>query len=160
MSKAFTSEENEDEGAFEAPALPPGVKNYMTLAGVDRMRRELERLDQDRRQLKGATVETQAQLAKIERRVRFLADRLETAVPIDPLKQPANQVAFGASVTVRPAAGKPQTWRIVGIDEADVARNWISWMAPLASALLGKQPGETFTFRNQSQKIEKLTYEA
>ena len=129
MSKAFTSEENEDEGLGESPALPPGVVNYMTRKGADRFQKELEVLEKERQSLSPAEVTGQNRLRTVERRMRFLSDRLETAKVIDPMTQAAEQALFGATVTLRDAAGKDQEWRIVGIDEADLDRGWSSWLS-------------------------------
>src|SRR5690349_5725115 len=101
MSKAFTSEENEEEGDIDPPALPPGIKNYMTRAGMERMQAEASQLDQERRHLSGNELERQNRLKKIERRLRFLVSRLETAIAIDPTQQAKDRILFGATVRVK-----------------------------------------------------------
>src|SRR5688500_1439647 len=134
MSKAFTTESDDEESFVEPAPLPPGVKNYMTACGLERLRDEAQRLVQEKATLNPADVKDKARLAVLDRRLRFLSSRLESAVAIDPLAQPKDQVLFGATVTIAPLKGPAQTWRIVGIDEMDLDRGWISWMSPLASA--------------------------
>jgi transcription elongation factor GreB len=159
MSKAFTSESDAGESFIEPPPLPPGVKNYMTAAGVERMKKEVERLNEERAGLKPEDVKDKARTEIIDRRLRFLVSRLESAIAIDPLSQPKEQVLFGATVTIRPQGGDAQTWRIVGLDETDLDRGWISWMSPLATALLSKSIGETVPFQNRKLTVETVTYE-
>ena len=159
MSKAFTSEENQDDGFLDPPALPPGVKNYMTKTGAERLRAELEGLERERRAHSMQNVSGQAQLGKIERRLRFLVSRLEPLETIDPTQQPKDQVLFGATVTLRTAAGQEERWRIVGLDESDLAKGWISWMSPFAQALLTKRLGDTLQFRDRTLTVHALQYE-
>src|SRR5262249_187064 len=128
MSKAFTSEENEDYDPIELPALPPGTKNYMTPAGHERLRAEMERLLKAQSGLGREDVVGQAQAQKIERRLQQLEARLGAASVVDPRDQPSDRVLFGATVAIADQDGQEQRWRIVGIDEADPAKGWISWM--------------------------------
>jgi transcription elongation factor GreB len=92
--------------------------------------------------------------------MRFLTSRLESARVIDPLTQPSDRVLFGATVEVKEAKGGSQRWRIVGLDETDLDRGWISWMSPIAAALLDRKVGETVPFRDQKLTIEAIRYEA
>jgi transcription elongation factor GreB len=160
MSKAFTSESDEEEAYVEPAPLPPGVKNYVTSQGVERMREEMQRLNEEKAALSPADVKDKARAIVLDRRLRFLASRLESAVAIDPLSQPKDQVLFGATVTIRPMKGPTQTWRIVGIDEMDLDRGWISWMSPLASALLTKKAGEVVPFLRDRFTIDAIRYDA
>ncbi len=160
MSKAFTSEENEDEDFSEPAALPPGFKNYMTPTGEKRLRAEAEQLEKERRAPSGGEMERQNRQRTIERRLRYLTSRLEAAEIIDPLTQPKDHVRFGATVTVSRVQGPAETWRIVGLDEVDLEKGWISWMSPLASALIEKHAGETISFMNQSLTILRIEYHA
>jgi transcription elongation factor GreB len=82
-------------------------------------------------------------LREIDRRIRFLTKRLEAAEVIDPsAREATDQVFFGATVTLCDAAGQESTYTIVGIDEADVNRGRISWISPLARALLKRREGD------------------
>jgi transcription elongation factor GreB len=158
MSKAFTTDSNDEDAAPEAPPLPPGTKNYMTQRGAARLREEVERLSESRTSLFGSAPEAKSRLVAVERRLRYLAPRLQAAQEVDPMKQPRDRVLFGASVTLREEGGKEVTWRIVGLDETDLARGWISWMSPLASALLEKRLGERVPFRGQTFAISAIDY--
>ena len=167
MNKAFVKESDaadEDDGeAPGLPALPPGARNYMTPAGYRRLREELmQLLDVERpkvvevvswaasngdRSENGDYLYGKKRLREIDRRIRFLMKRLETAVLVDPAEQEnTEQVFFGATVTVCDAEGCERTYQIVGIDEADAGRGMISWISPLARALLKAREGDAVRF--------------
>ena len=166
MSKAFTSEESsaDDDGdVVETSTLPPGARNYMTPGGFARMRRELDTLVSKERPELVATVAWAAgngdrsengdyiygkkRLREIDRRIRFLVRRLDAAEVVDPAMprddDAASRVYFGATVTVADASGGERTLSIVGIDEIDTARGYISWISPMARALLKAREGDT-----------------
>jgi transcription elongation factor GreB len=166
MSKAFTSEESsaDDDGdVVETSTLPPGARNYMTPGGFARMRRELDALVSKERPELVATVAWAAgngdrsengdyiygkkRLREIDRRIRFLVRRLDAAEVVDPAMprddDAASRVYFGATVTVADASGGERTVSIVGIDEIDTARGYISWISPMARALLKAREGDT-----------------
>ena len=170
MSKAFTSEESsaDDDGdVVETSTLPPGARNYMTPGGFARMRRELDTLVSKERPELVATVAWAAgngdrsengdyiygkkRLREIDRRIRFLVRRLDAAEVVDPAMSrdddAASRVYFGATVTVADASGGERTVSIVGIDEIDTARGYISWISPMARALLKAREGDTVTVR-------------
>ncbi len=166
MSKAFTKEsDSEDEDdAPEAAALPAGVKNYITPAGLARLQAEIRHLQQverpkvveivawaagngDRSE-NGDYLYGKRRLREIDRRIRLLSQRLETAVPVDPKRQKNRaQVFFGATVTYANARGEQQTIRIVGIDEARSELGEVSWIAPIARALLKAREGDVVQVR-------------
>jgi transcription elongation factor GreB len=168
MSKAFTSEEaaeSDDGDIVEASPLPAGARNYMTPGGFARMRRELDMLVSKERPELVATVAWAAgngdrsengdyiygkkRLREIDRRIRFLVRRLDTAEVVDPAMprddDAASRVYFGATVTVAGGSGGERTVSIVGIDEIDTARGYISWISPMARALLKAREGATVT---------------
>ena len=172
MSKAFTNEETpgldeEDDLPEEPSPLPAGARNYMTPGGFARMKDELDRLLQTERPELVATVSWAAgngdrsengdyiygkkRLREIDRRIRFLVRRLDRAEVVDPSAQrdddSADRVFFGATVTVEDAHGAQRTVSIVGIDEIDTARGYISWISPMARALLKAREGDTVTVR-------------
>lgn len=169
-------DDDEDEGA---PPIPPGSKNYITPAGFLRLKNEaLRLLDRERPDLvkviqwaasNGDRSENadyiygKRRLREIDRRIRFLTKRMDAAEVIDPTAREAtDRVFFGATVTVSDADGNENTYSIVGIDEADVTRGRISWISPLARALLKRQEGEQFSFRapggDQLLEIVKVEY--
>lgn len=167
MNKAFTKESDQDDedgdtGAPALPALPAGVKNYITPAGYKRLKDEaLNMLDNERPELvkviqwaasNGDRSENadyiygKRRLREIDRRIRFLTKRLDAAVVVDPASREASdQVFFGATVTVANDTGEEKTYSIVGIDEADVSRGRISWISPLAKALIKAHEGDRVT---------------
>ncbi len=157
MSKAFTTDSDDEGDILEAPALPPGTRNYMTTAGAERMRAEAEQLNEERQHL-ALNVEGKGRAQVIERRLRYLIPRIEALEAIDPLRQPKDRVLFGAAVTVSDGTEKNETWRIVGLDEIDLGRGWISWMAPLATALLEKRVGDIVFFMNRRLTVLQINY--
>ena len=161
MSKAFTRETDheDDEDLPDGPALPAGGKNYITQAGHDRLRSELlHLLDEERprivevvhwaasngdRSENGDYLYGKKRLREIDRRIRFLTRRLDIAVVVDPsLHHGKDQVFFGATVTYARADGRETTVTIMGIDEADSAQGQISWVSPVAQALLKAREGD------------------
>ena len=157
MSKAFASNSDDDESCLEGPALPPGTRNYMTPAGAKRLRAEVKRLTEESR-TPARDVEGKARAAKAERQLRYWLPRLEALEIVDPLTQPADRITFGATVTLAEGANT-ETWRIVGLDETDLDRGWISWMSPLAAALLEKRAGDVLTFMGRRLSVRKIEYE-
>ena len=164
MSKAFVKEDaQEEEGPQAAPALPPGTRNYMTARGFGLLQSELKHLvERERPDLvqtvawaasngdrseNGDYIYGKKRLREIDRRIRFLIKRLESAVVVRPEEQEnVGQVFFGATVTVCDvsggAIGAEQSYQIVGVDEADAGEGRISWISPLARALLKGREGD------------------
>jgi len=165
MSKAFTKEtEADDAMPEEADALPAGTKNYVTPAGLKRLQDELRALARVERPKVVETVAWAAgngdrsenadyiygkkRLREIDRRIRFLTKRLETAQLVDPAQQKKrDQVFFGATVTYANESGGEHAVTIVGIDEADLAQARVSWISPIARALLKARVGDTVELR-------------
>jgi transcription elongation factor GreB len=169
MSKAFTREsETVDEDDVEAvSALPVGARNYMTPGGFARLAGELEHLVHKERPELVVTVAWAAgngdrsengdyiygkkRLREIDRRIRYLIRRLDVSEVVDPAaprdEDQAGQVFFGATVTICNAQGEARTVAIVGVDEIDTARGYISWVSPMARALLKAREGDTVTLR-------------
>ena len=178
MSKAFTresdSEDDGDEGVL--PELPAGGKNYMTPRGYAAMRAELLQLiDEERpkvvevvhwaasngdRSENGDYIYGKKRLREIDRRIRFLTHRLELAEVVDPtVHHGHDQVFFGATVTYAQESGEERTVTIMGIDEADSAHGQVSWISPIARALLKAREGDVVKLVTPvgTQEIEVLT---
>jgi len=169
MSKAFTKETDDDTDDLPegVPALPAGTKNYMTPQGFQRLRDELQNLirverpkvvevvswaagNGDRSE-NGDYIYGKKRLREIDRRIRFLTKRLEIAEVVDPARQKnRDQVFFGATVTYAHADGTEKTVTIVGVDEADLDRGQVSWISPIARALLKAREGDTVQLRTPS----------
>jgi transcription elongation factor GreB len=182
MSKAFTRESDQDEEDEPevSSSLPRGTPNYITPTGYQRLRDELEHLLKVERP---KTVETVAwaasngdrsengdyiygkrRLREIDRRLRFLTKRLEIAQVVDPALQQGNdQIFFGATVTLLEESGESQTYRIVGVDETDFSQGHISWISPLARALIKAREGDLVKFASpagmREVEIEEVRYE-
>lgn len=160
MSKAFTKETDaDDEEDFGLPPLPAGGKNYITPAGYARLKSELlDLIDNERpkvvevvhwaasngdRSENGDYHYGKKRLREIDRRIRFLTKRLEIAEISDPAVHHGNdQVFFGATVTYADESGAAQTVTILGIDEANSGLNQVSWISPIARALLKARVGD------------------
>jgi transcription elongation factor GreB len=187
MSKAFTNEDTEiedDEVPDEGPLLPAGSRNYMTPGGFARLKRELDDLVARERPSLVATVAWAAgngdrsengdyiygkkRLREIDRRIRFLIRRLDQAEVVDSAARRDDdnddQVFFGATVVVRDAAGATRTISIVGVDEIDVARGYVSWVSPIARALLKSREGDTVTVQTpagaEELEVVEVSYDA
>ncbi len=179
MSKAFTREsdaEDDDDGDAAAPPLPAGTRNYMTPAGYRRLREELMTLLDDERPKMVETVSWAAKngdrsengdylygkkrLREIDRRIRFLTRRLDIAEVADPsAHHGGDQVFFGATVTYANAQGEQRTITIKGIDEADNLRGEVSWVSPIARALLKAREGDEVLLQSPGgvQRLEVLS---
>lgn len=162
MSKAFTKEtdrDDEDDDLGGGPSLPAGGKNYITREGFQRLRAELLQLmDEERpkvveavhwaakngdRSENGDYLYGKKRLREIDRRIRFLTKRLEIAEVVDPsVHHGKDQVFFGATVTYVDETGRETTVTIMGIDEADSTRGQVSWISPVAQALLKAREGD------------------
>lgn len=173
MSKAFTrNDDSRDDGldddldeAVARSTRAPGTKNYLTPQGFARLKAELLGLiDEERpkiveivhwaasngdRSENGDYLYGKKRLREIDRRIRFLTKRLEIAEVVDPsVHHGSDQVFFGATVSVENETGDAQTVRIVGIDEAESLKGDISWVSPLAQALLKARVGDEVTLRS------------
>ncbi len=168
MSKAFTREndaDSEEEDAEPVSSLPKGTPNYITPTGHARLCDEMEHLlrierpsvvetvawaaSNGDRSENGDYIYGKRRLREIDRRLRFLTKRLEIAQIVDPGLQAGNdQIFFGATVTVNDETGMPKTYQIVGVDETDPAHGHISWISPLARALLKQREGEIIRFQS------------
>ncbi len=171
MNKAFTRENDaaddaDDDDLEAAPALPVGSRNYMTPGGFARLKAELDHLVATERPALVATVAWAAsngdrsengdylygkkRLREIDRRIRFLVKRLDAAEVVDPesrARDGADQVFFGATVEYATKGGERRTISIVGIDETDTARGYVSWISPVARALTRSREGDVVSLR-------------
>ncbi len=186
MNKAFIKETEDDDDGDDLPgqpSLPIGTKNYMTPAGHAVLREEFERLIKvERPQLtqvvswaasngdrseNGDYIYGKKKLREMDRRIRYLTKRLDNAEVVDPARQQnLEQVFFGATVTVMHLGADAVvdvSYRIVGVDEADPANGRISWISPLARALLKAREGDIVKFKSPAglREIEiiEINYE-
>jgi transcription elongation factor GreB len=163
MSKAFTKEDTAAPDAeLEAPAIPAGSKNYISPAGFARLEAELRELVEVERPEVVKTVAWAAsngdrsengdylygkkRLREIDRRVRFLIKRLENAEVVHSSGRDTDQVFFGARVKVK-SESEVREITILGLDEVDPRRGIVSWISPIARALIKAREGDTVTLR-------------
>lgn len=171
MSKAFTKETDDEDDDEQEPlnALPPGTKNYMTRPGYERLKAEFSALlhverpkiveivswaagNGDRSE-NGDYIYGKKRLREIDYRLRFLTKRIESAEVVDSEKQRhLKQIFFGATVTYADPAGEERTVTIVGVDEADIERNHVSWISPIARALMKAREGDVVEVRTPTGK--------
>jgi transcription elongation factor GreB len=170
MSKAFTREENDGPDIPDLPplasALAPGARNYITAAGAQKLRDELQRaVEITRPSLANASDDPEAkrQLARLDQRIAQLEESLQSAEVVAPPDGPAETVRFGATVTVRESDGNEATYRIVGVDETDMDCGWVSWLSPIAKALLNSQRGQRVRFKfpsgEETLEVMDIRYE-
>jgi transcription elongation factor GreB len=167
MSKAFTKEDDgadEDDLPEESGGLPLAAKNYMTPAGFARMREELDGLMRKERpevvkvvswaagngdrSENGDYIYGKKRLREIDRRVRYLSKRLANAEVVDPARRgKTEQIFFGATVTYANGRGEERTIKIVGVDEVALDKGHVSWISPIAKALLRAEEGDVVKLR-------------
>ena len=181
MNKSFVreSEQEDDEPSAEtAAALPLGARNYMTATGHARLRAEFDQLlkverpalvqvvswaagNGDRSE-NGDYIYGKKRLREMDKRLRYLTKRLESAVVVAPQQQEnTEQVFFGARVAIIDANGSEASYQIVGVDEADAGAGLISWISPLARALLKARLGDQVRFQSPAglREIEIIAIE-
>jgi transcription elongation factor GreB len=170
MSKAFTRDENEGPDIPDilptASSLAPGSKNYITPEGAQKLRDELQRLvDVRRPELVEARDDPDAkrQLARLDQRINQLEESLQAAEIVEPSTGPMDVVRFGADVTICESDGSETRYRIVGVDETDLENNWVSWMSPIAKALLNRKRGDRIRFKfpsgEETLEIKEIRYD-
>ena len=178
MNKAFTREPDVDDDDADGAALPPlpaGTRNYLTPQGYRRLREELMTLLDDERPKivevvswaakngdrseNGDYLYGKKRLREIDRRIRFLSKRLDIAEVADPsVHHGSEQVFFGATVTYANAAGAERTVTIKGIDESDSLAGEVSWVSPIARALIKARVGDEVSLMTPGglEKLEVL----
>ena len=181
MSKAFVKEDNdqdEDSGPDPTDSLGAGSKNYMTPTGAERLRAEFAELhSKERPQIleviawaagNGDRSENadyqyaRRRLREIDRRLRYLGRRLDNLEVIDPARETHSDVRFGATVHVLDEGGSELVYTIVGVDETEPARGRVSWVSPIARALLQAKVGDVVTLRTpkgeQDLEVLRIVY--
>lgn len=178
MSKAFVKEVDDDDEELEVPQVA-GVRNYITPNGYQRLKQELVQLLNTERPEVVRTVSWAAsngdrsengdyiygkkRLREIDRRIRFLTKRLDVAEIVDPAARKAtDQIFFGATVQYALADGHQNQVTIVGVDEVDPARGYVSWISPIAAALLKAHVGDRVTLHTpvgqETLEVLDVTY--
>jgi transcription elongation factor GreB len=168
MSRAFVRESDDRPElpiARQSSPLPPGAKNYFTPRGVERLRKQLQQLIEDERPKLSAVDDPHAktQLLALDQQIEQLEERLQSAEVVQPPTANSETVRFGATVTIRRSDGEEDHYRIVGVDEIDLDRGWVSWLSPIAKALLNAERGDRVRFRfpsgEEDLEIRLVAYE-
>lgn len=157
MSRAFVKEQDDDLTGDDQPDLPESPHpNFVTPAGLAALQERLAALKEEQAQLEQLPETPENKLAKsqVERNVRYVSHRIDNAIPVDPASQPKDEVAFGAIVRVEDDTGKTQEFEIVGEDEADAAKGKVSWVSPLARALVGAKVGQSVTWKRPAGDLD------
>lgn len=157
MSRAFVKEPEGDQAGDDQPERPQSTHpNYITTGGLARLAQKLEVMAGRRQALEADrdNLGARSELQSLQAEMRYLARRIEVAIPVDPARQGADAIRFGATVDLLDADGSTHRFTIVGEDEADPAQNLISWVSPLAGALLNRHVGDVITWRRPAGDLE------
>jgi transcription elongation GreA/GreB family factor len=157
MSRAFVNENNTEAAADVLPELPQSKHpNYVTRRGLRLLEERLAKAQEHQRKLTARPDDPskQLELAHVAREIRYLEARIERAILIDPAQAPADEVAFGDVVEVTDASGERHEFAIVGEDEADAEHGKVSWVSPLARALIGAGVGDIVVWRRPAGEID------
>lgn len=157
MSRGFVREGDQEEVPLvpQRAYLPAGVANFVTREGMDQLLKEKEELICERENL-GVTNENEKRIAQnyINAKLQLLNERIADARIVEVTGQPPDEITFGATVTLmNKASGNTQTFRIVGVDEAGIAKGKISFISPLAKVLLNKKAGDIVTLKRDKEDI-------
>jgi len=157
MSRGFVKEDDQEEIPIvpQRAYLPEGVTNFVTRTGMEQLLAEKESLIREKDNL-ASTNEQEKRIALnyINAKLQLLNNRIAEARVVDPKEQPQNKIMFGATVGLKTAmSGKIQTFQIVGVDEADIARGKISFLSPLAKALINKKVGDKVSIKRDREDI-------
>lgn len=155
MSQAFVREPDGDAVADDQPELPISPHpNYVTPGGLDLLKASLADLQEQQGEIDDEALVNKLHLSQIMREIRYYEARIKQAIRVDPAAQPTGEVAFGAAVTVEDEDGNSRTYRIVGEDEADPDQGKVSWVSPLAKALIDARAGDLVLWERPTGAVE------
>ena len=157
MSRAFVKENDLEHTSTDLPERPQSEHpNYVTPVGLAQLQQQAAQLEVERQQLSPRKEDPVARqrLAMVERDQRYIQGRLERAIPVDPAGQSAERALFGAIVNLEDENGDAHEYAIVGEDEADIGQNKVSWVSPLARALIGAKVGDSVKWRRPAGDLE------
>jgi transcription elongation factor GreB len=163
MSRGFVKEDDQEEVPIvpQRAYLPEGVTNFVTRSGMNQLLAEKEMLIHEKDNL-SSTNENEKRIALnfINAKLQLLNNRIAEARVVDLKEQPQNETRFGATVTLKTeVSGKIQIFQIVGVDEADIAKGKISFISPLAKALINKKVGDKITLKRDMEDIVFIVME-
>ncbi len=157
LSRGFVKEDDLEHAGTDLPERPVSEHpNYVTPLGLSQLQQQFEALEQERQQLAPRKEDPTAsqRLGMVERDLRYFQARLENVNLVEPAAQAADKVLFGATVDAEDEEGNLHTFTIVGEDEADIAANKVSWVSPLARALIGHSLGETVLWKRPAGDLQ------
>ena len=157
MSRGFIKEDDQEEVPIvpQRAYLPEGVTNFVTRTGMDQLLAERQALIEEKENLSIADEnEKRIALNYINAKLQLLNNRIAEARVVDLTEQPQNEIRFGATVTIKnQVSGNIQIFQIVGVDEADISKGKISFISPLARALINKKTGDRITLKRDREDI-------
>lgn len=167
MSRGFVKEDDQEETPLVPPRadLPPGVSNYVTPAGMEELLAERQNLILEKSSIQASTEQEKRITANfIQAKILLLEERIATAKPVNLSEQPKDEVRFGAKVNLKiGTTSKTQTYQIVGVDEANIAKQKISFISPIAKILIGKKVGEQAILKlakeDRAFEVVKIDYQ-
>ncbi len=157
MSRGFVKEDDQEEVPIvpQRAYLPEGVTNFVTQTGMEQLLAEKQMLNHEKENL-GSTSENEKRIALnyINAKLQLLNNRIAEAKVVDLKEQPQNEIRFGAKVILKTeTSGKNQIFQITGVDEADISKGKISFLSPLARALINKKTGDKITLKQNREDI-------
>lgn len=157
MSRGFVKEDDQEEVPIvpQRAYLPEGVPNFVTSTGMDQLLAEKQMLIHEKDNLSSTNEnEKRISLNYINAKLQLLNNRIAEAKVVDLKDQPQNEIRFGASVTLKTGlSGSIKIFQIVGVDEADISKSKISFISPLARALINKKVGDRITLKRDREDI-------
>lgn len=157
MSRGFVKEDDLERAGTDLPERPVSPHaNYVTPNGLQQLQQTAKALESERADYTKRKEDTNAQqkLAEIDRDLRYFVARLESVQLVTPEQQPRHTVLFGAKVTVEDEEGEQHQFQIVGEDEADIALHKVSYVSPVAKALLGRKVGDSTTWQRPAGALQ------
>ena len=157
MSRGFVKEDDQEEVPMvpQRAYLPEGITNFVTRTGMDLLLAEKQMLTEEKEKLPGnSDSEKRIALNFINAKLQLLNNRIAEAKVVDLKEQPQNEIRFGAIVTLKnETTGNIQNFQITGVDEADIAKGKISFLSPLARAMINRKVGEKVTLKRDRGDI-------
>ena len=157
MSRGFVKEDDLEHAGTDLPERPVSPHpNYVTPIGLKQLEDAANAIDKERVSLVGDKENETAKqrLAVIDRDLRYLSVRLKDAILVEPTNQDRSTVLFGAIVKVEDEAGELLEFHVVGEDEADIAQHKVSYVSPIAKALIGRKVGDSVRWKRPAGILE------
>lgn len=156
MSRGFVKEDDQEEIPMvpQRAYLPDGVTNFVTPSGMEQLLAEKKALMSEKENISGVGEnenERRIELNFINAKLQLLNNRIASARVVDPDEQPKDEIRFGASVTLKTESGNIQTFRIVGVDEAEISKGKISFISPMTRILINKKIGNRVILKRAGQ---------